>query len=119
MWIVLITPFAAERGALAELLRGDGHHVIAVTTRRAGLNEATANRPDVIIADAQVLGLDGRALVRELAERLSPSRLILLCPRADRGCDVDAGVVCLRKPIELAELQRCLAAIPVVEARVA
>jgi len=119
MRILLITPFAAERSALAELLRGDGHHVISAPTRCEGLIEAAANRPDVIIADAQVLGLDGRELVRELAQQLSPSSLILLCPRAQRGCEVEPAVVCLKKPIELAELHRCLTAIPVVRARVA
>jgi DNA-binding response OmpR family regulator len=108
MRILLIVPFAAERGALAELLRGDGHQVIPVATRDRGLEEASTSDPETIIADAQVLGLDGLALVRELAGRLASARLILLCPRAHDGLP-PPGVLCLTKPIEYAKLQHHLA----------
>jgi len=104
MRILVISRFAAERTALQELLQTEGHHVSAVASRADGLAAVTADRPDVIIADAQVPGLDGLSLVRELSAR-GAARVILLCPRANRVIEKH-GAVCLTKPIELAELHR-------------
>jgi two-component system OmpR family response regulator len=117
MRILIISPFAAERIALEELLRCEGHHVTSVASRGDGLIAATSDCPPVIIADAQVPGLDGLSLVRELRARGSPSRVILLCPRAGCGVEKKHGIVCLTKPIDLGELHRQIAPRP--EARVA
>ena len=105
---LVISPFAAERLALAELLRREGHEVTAVADRAEGLALAALQRPDAVIADAQVPGLDGAALVRALSAHGPMPRLILLCPRAGGALDCD-GVTCLTKPIDLAALHRLLA----------
>jgi CheY-like chemotaxis protein len=105
---MVISPFAAERSALAELLRHEGHEVTAVADRAEGLALARIERPDAVIADAQVPGLDGAALVRELSARGPMPRVFLLCPRAG-GALESAGVTCLTKPIDLAALHRMLA----------
>ena len=117
MRILLISPFAAERTALQELLHADGHRVTAVESRADGLVAASTEHPDVIIADVQVPGLDGLPLLRELSAR-GARRVILLCPRANRTIEKN-GVVCLTKPIDLAELARYLAQGPVPIARFA
>jgi two-component system, response regulator, stage 0 sporulation protein F len=106
MRILLITPFPAERLALEALLREDGHEVTAMTSRADGVAWATAHQPDAIIADAQVPGIDGLALVRELRD-IGPISLLLLCPRSNRVL-CQPGVACLTKPIDLAELHRYL-----------
>lgn len=118
MRIVVISPFAAEREALEELLRGDGHDVVSAPTRAAGLLEAQAGCPDLIIADAQVPGLDGLAIAKDLSACAHPPRVILLCPRAHRSRD-RLGVACLIKPIDLAELLRHIALPTTVTDRVA
>lgn len=118
MRIVLISPFDAERSALEQLLHGEGHEVIATATRREGLQVAASSCPDVIVADAQVPGLDGRAFVREVSRCCLPPRIILLCPRPCR-LRVSLGVACLTKPIDLAELKRHLDARPAAQVRVA
>src|SRR5262249_4699054 len=69
MRIILVSPFPAERTALQQLLAEDGHHVAAVPTRPEGFELAAKGRVDAIIADAQVIGLDGVALMRELSDR--------------------------------------------------
>ncbi len=107
MRIVLVSPSAAERGALDQLLVEDGHDVLAVATREEALALASAAPPDAIIADAQVVGLDGRALLRALGERGLGPRVILMCPRVGRASERD-GVVCLPKPVDLVELRRYL-----------
>lgn len=105
---LVISPFAAERIALAEILRGEGYEVTAVADRSEGLALAGAERPDAVIADAQVPGLDGRALVRDLAARGPMPRVILLCPRAGRALEFEE-VTCLIKPIDLGALHQVLA----------
>jgi len=101
--VVVVSPFPAERSALEELLRDEGHEVSSAATRGEGLAEVTTSRPDVIIADAQLSGLDGRALLRELTSLDPPPRMILLCPRSNHGL-APAGTVCLTKPIDLTQL---------------
>lgn len=105
---LVISPFAAERIALVEILRSEGYEVTAVADRSEGLALAGADRPDAVIADAQVPGLDGWALVRGLAERGPMPRVILLCPRAGRALESEA-VTCLTKPIDLGALHQLLA----------
>jgi|SRR5579862_2807835 len=109
MRIVLVSPNAAERGALQHLLVEEGHQVAAYATRAEALDAAAAELPDVLIADAQVVGLDGVALLRALAQRRLTPRVILLCPRASHSFEKD-GIVCLTKPIDVAELHRWLGA---------
>jgi CheY-like chemotaxis protein len=105
---LVISPFAAERIALAEILRSEGYEVTAVADRSEGLALAGAERPDAVIADAQVPGLDGRALVRDLAARGPMPCVILLCPRAGRALE-SKDVTCLTKPIDLGALHQLLA----------
>lgn len=105
---LVISPFSAERVALAELLRSEGYEVTAAADRAEGLALAGAERPDAVIADAQVPGLDGLALVRDLSARGPMPRLILLCPRAGRAVESD-DVTCLTKPIDLGALHQLLA----------
>jgi CheY-like chemotaxis protein len=105
---LVISPFAAERIALAELLRSEGYEVTAVADRSEGLALVGTERPDAVIADAQVPGLDGRALVRDLAARGPMPRVILLCPRVGRALD-SSDVTYLTKPIDLDALHHLLA----------
>lgn len=108
MRIVVVSPSAAERNALCDLLVGDGHQVATAAMRAEGLDLVSLERPDVLIADAQLAGFDGRAWIRALVERGLMPRVILLCPRASRMFEGD-GVICLTKPIELDVLRRCIA----------
>lgn len=107
MRIVVVSPFPAERTALYQLLTDDGHLVSAVETRREGIELAAAVHHDVFLADAQVAGADGHAIVRALAERGLRMRVILLCPRAREPFE-DGDVICLTKPIDLDQLRRHL-----------
>ena len=113
MRILIISPFAAERIALEELLRLDGHLVTSAASGMEGLSGE--DPPDAVIADAQLPGLDGSILLRQLSDRGPLPRVILVCPRASR-VRWRPGVVCLTKPIDLAELHRHLAPRPAAEA---
>lgn len=109
MQIVVISPFIAERTALEELLRGEGHQVSSAADREHGLALAARSHTDVVIADAQLPMIDGPTLMRELSRHDPTPRMILLCPRSNRALE-HPGVVCLTKPItDMAQLYRHLA----------
>ncbi|MGE5180953.1 MAG: response regulator [Acidobacteriota bacterium] len=116
--VVLISPFVAERTALQQLLTDDGYEVAAAATREDGLDLAVRDHPDVLIADAQVAGLDGLALILALTERDVHPRVLLLCPRARRRFE-KGRVVCLPKPIDLDLLRRYLDETELTESQVA
>jgi CheY-like chemotaxis protein len=105
MLIVLVSPYPSERDALKQLLANEGYRVTAVAARQQAVELADRARADVVIADAQVVGLDGAALVGELAERNVRAQLILLCSRATRWFET-RDFVCLPKPVDLALLHR-------------
>lgn len=108
MRIVLVSPFPAERLALHELLEGDGHRVISVATADEGLSVALTEQPEVVVADAQIVGDHCLRWIQELAHRSQPAlRVICLCARASRP--PNDRIVCLTKPIDLTELRRHLA----------
>lgn len=111
MQVVVISPFAVERAALADLLRDEGHLVTVAATPAEGVALALERRPDVIIADAQVPGLHGAEILRALTRGGPPPRVILLCARQNRVID-DHRVICLTKPIDVAELHRQVSAAP-------
>ncbi|HUJ63663.1 MAG TPA: response regulator [Kofleriaceae bacterium] len=107
MRIVLVSPFPADRNALERLLSDDGHQVASAATRSDGVELARRERADVVLADVQVIGHDGHALLRELSDSEFHPRVIFLCPRASGTFEND-GIVCLTKPVDLAQLQRHL-----------
>lgn len=118
MRVVVVSPFPAERSALEGLLRDEGYEVRAVASRAEAVALAATDHPDVIIAEVQVPGLDGVALVRQLSHLASPPSTILVCPRSDRILE-QLGVVCLIKPIDLGLLYRHLARLAPRESHVA
>lgn len=107
MRIVIICPFPAERAALEELLRGEGHDVVAFAGTPDGIDAARTANPEVVIADCQAIGLDCRDFLRRLAQVCSP-RVILLGARAGRS-EQAHGAAYLTKPIALGDLYRLVA----------
>lgn len=104
MRVVVISPFPAERGALELLLRDEGYEVTSASTHHEGLRLAISSPPDAIIADTQLPGNDGLALVRELAQHDLHTTTILLCARCTAPELVKLGVICMTKPIDVSAL---------------
>lgn len=114
--VVILSPFLAERSALEDLLRGDGHEVASASDRDSGLALARFVQPDAVIADAQLAGPDDTTLVGELGRLAAAPRTILLCSRSQR-CPERSGVVCMVKPIDLRRLYDHLIGAAIAEAR--
>jgi DNA-binding response OmpR family regulator len=96
---------------LATLLRrqleGDGHQALVAHDGQTGLMLAQQARPDLVILDWMLPGLDGLAVCRRLRER-SPVAILMLTARseeADRVLGLEVGADdYLTKPFSLREL---------------
>lgn len=103
---ILIVGRAHDCEALAELLMLHGFAVaIAAAERLVGTARAWA--PDVVVADAEVPDLDGRAVVDALASLHPRPRTVLVTPRPSRALAA-RGVACVPKPVDLGALLRAI-----------
>lgn len=116
--ILLIEDNAQNRYLATFLLEQHGHHVIAAETGPLGLDRATQLRPDLILLDIQLPGMDGhavaRALKRDVALRAIPVVAVTSYAMAgDREKCLEAGAEgYIEKPIDpdtfVAEVERFL-----------
>jgi len=104
---------AAE--SLAMLLRMGGHKVETAYSGSAALAAATANRPDVILLDIGLPGIDGYEVAKELRQRPGLDKVLLVAltgygKEEDRQKALLAGFdVHLTKPADPEALQDLLA----------
>ena len=93
---------------IARALSRNGHLVTTHHEGRAGLANALAELPDLIVLDLNLPGLDGLGVLAALRAANSPSRVIILTARAELGHRVKglkAGADdYLSKPFALDEL---------------
>lgn len=115
MHILLIEDDAETAAHIARGLRAEGHVLDIATDGVDGLHHATEGRPDLLIVDRMLPGLDGVAVVRAL--RAAGSRVPVLFLTAlnavqDRVEGLDAGADdYLAKPFSFAELKARISAL--------
>ena len=104
--------------SLAMILELGGHQTASVYTAADALQRATAFRPDVVLLDIGLPGMDGYEVAQKMRELpgLRDIRLIAVTGYGrsdDRVRARDAGFDDhLTKPVEFALLERTLAGIP-------
>ncbi len=64
--ILIVEDEPAMRTGLADLLVSEGHRVLTAATGVAGLELATTEKPDLILLDVMMPGLDGFTVASEL-----------------------------------------------------
>ncbi|MHB1425154.1 MAG: hybrid sensor histidine kinase/response regulator [Gemmataceae bacterium] len=111
--ILIIEDHADARETLALLLRMLGHRVETAATGLDGVNLALASRPQVVLVDLGLPGLDGYEVARQIRASLGEGvRLVALTGYAqeeDRLRTQEAGFDAhLPKPVELEELTRVI-----------
>jgi two-component system OmpR family response regulator len=115
MHILLIEDDPETAAHIAKGLRAEGHVLDIATDGVDGLHHATEGRPDLLIVDRMLPGLDGVAVVRAL--RAAGSRVPVLFLTAlnavqDRVEGLDAGADdYLAKPFSFAELKARISAL--------
>ncbi len=105
------------RANLARLLRLEGYRVSTATDGGAAMAAVAAERPDLVLSDLMMPGVDGLALLAWLRAdpRTADLPVVLLTARAD-GSDVQSGLAAgadayVTKPYHRDELLRRLRAL--------
>ncbi len=100
--------------ALGELLRDYGHEVRAVHDGPSAIQEAGLQRPDIVLLDIGMPGLDGYEVARRLRTELGlKATLVALTGYGEarhRRLSRDAGFdQHVTKPVDIRKLERLLA----------
>ena len=94
--VLVVDDMAANRALLARILARDGHSTVTVSNAAEALERVAAVKPDVVLADVVMPGMDGielcRALKADPAGRLTPVVLVTsLHGRDERITGIEAG----------------------------
>ncbi len=111
--ILLIEDNRDARESLALLLRMLGHHIETAAAGPEGIAHTLASRPEVVLIDLGLPGLDGFEVARQIRKALGEAVLLVALSGytqdEDRRRAYEAGFnVHLPKPVELDELTRVL-----------
>src|SRR3989304_6282381 len=108
--ILVVDDEALHRAFLQDTLETEGHTVVAVGSAEAALEVLATLRPDLLLGDVVMPGMDGFALCR-LLKRPAATRLVPLVrvsglgAREDRIRGIEAGADdFLSKPVQIPEL---------------
>lgn len=88
--VLLIDDSVTFRETLGELLRGQGFEVLSAVSGEEGLRSAALYRPDAIVVDEVLPGIDGSTVVRKLRldAALRHTTCILLTGSQDHGAEL-------------------------------
>jgi len=108
MRVLVVDDEPAVRSALDRALRMDGYEISLAADGQAALDELAAQRPDAVVLDDGLPGLDGLELCRRLRATGDRTPVLMLSARDsvdDRVAGLDAGADdLLVKPFALKEL---------------
>ena len=91
--VILVDDDALARRAVRSVLEGDGMVIVAETASgRESVELAIYHRPDAVVMDIVMPGLDGIAATREIMARAPEVRVVMLTS----GDDADMAVATLR-----------------------
>ncbi len=82
----------ANRALAVKLLKAAGHEVIEAADAAAGIDEAKAKRPDLVLMDLSLPGMDGWEALRRLRAdgRTQDLRIVALTAHAMAGISDEA-----------------------------
>jgi two-component system nitrogen regulation response regulator GlnG len=97
---------------LAQLGQREGHRVRVASSAEEALAEARAAKPDAVILDVRLPGMDGLAAIEHLRRVCGPVPIIVMTAYGDLETAVRAvqhgAFEYVLKPFDVAEMKRCL-----------
>jgi DNA-binding response OmpR family regulator len=87
--ILVIDDEPAMVGAVAALVGSEGHRVTAAYDGQEALRHYDADRPDLVIVDLAMPGMDGLSVCSEIRRR-GPTPIIILSGEGDEAAKVEA-----------------------------
>ena len=107
--ILVVDDEAGIRSLFSDILKRAGHEVTVADSAEAGIQAASQRRPDVILCDVNLPGMDGLELLRKLRQEHSGAAIIIITgyPRIEdavRGMK-DGARDYLCKPVNPEELR--------------
>lgn len=107
--VLLVDDDIPFKRALARLLSDDGYEVLQADDGERAVQLALVRRPDVAVLDISMPGLDGVAVLRELAPEMPGTGFIMLSGRDDgdvaRACLEIGALDYLTKPADIEKLE--------------
>ncbi len=106
--ILIIEDELPMRTALHDVLASEGYRVLTAPDGTSGLNKAIEEKPDLLLLDVMLPGIDGYALCAELRRLANPVPILMLTAKGqveDRVSGLDSGADdYLVKPFSTEEL---------------
>jgi DNA-binding response OmpR family regulator len=104
--ILVIDDDAGIRETLADFLRSEGFRVDLASDGAEGLERLAAARPDLILVDLNMPGMDGGQFLQRLRADADGRALqvVLMTGRRSAGLAAGAADALLQKPFELDDL---------------
>ena len=108
--ILIVDDSQTERAALTALLEQHGHQVMTATDGQSGVESAKAHRPEIILMDVVMPGLNGFQATRKISNDPATSHIpIIMVSTKDQETDKVWGTrqgarAYLVKPVEEQDL---------------
>ncbi|MBN67970.1 MAG: Fis family transcriptional regulator [Gimesia sp.] len=97
---------------LSQLGESHGHEVMMASTAEQALSLAEKDRPDVVVMDVRLPGMDGLTAMQGLYERIGPVPVIVITAYGDLQTAVEAvrngAFDYIVKPFDLAQMEQVL-----------
>ena len=110
--LLIVDDEEAIRDSLSSALRAEGLELAVAGSAESALSQIDAFRPDVVLSDIRMPGLDGVELLRIIKERAPSIDVILMTAYQDMPTVISAvragAVEFLTKPLDLEELLRLI-----------
>jgi DNA-binding NtrC family response regulator len=111
--ILVVDDYPSAREAMAEVLSCAGYRVTQSASATEALARIADERPEVVVTDLQMPGMDGLEFIRELVRRQVEAQVLMVTAHAS----VDTAVEAMRlgafdyieKPLDATRLEECVA----------
>lgn len=112
-FVLVVDDDALNRKVVLTLLRAEGHEVQCVNSGQEALEAIARRRPDLVLLDLMMPGMDGFEVVRRLRAQADGAQLPVVAVSAidhagARARLAAAGVTIINKPIDRWALKACV-----------